>query len=205
MKKYRPHCAGFIVVYILAVLCVGDAVFTLVQQLRGTADTYLASFSFFSYLIALLAIAYMKLYVSARIEIDSASMRIVCPFYIRVRAGAKRAFFIFRQGDTDIRLIDKRFQLADLEKYGFIDDLGYSRLDASETGAANLLFPVQEVALVMKDGRRYHMNAGYYSGEQLRQMVDQLQSATGIAPTGALRDPVAAKAEIKAKKNSKKR
>lgn len=209
MKKYRPFTSGFIVIYVLGVLCIGDALITLINQLRGTINEYTSSFALFSYLIAVLAVLYIKMYASTRIEINNESMRIVCPFYIRPKEGTKRAMFIYRQGDTDIKLINKRFMLADLEKYGFIEDLGYNRLDASAVTATSPLFPVQEVALVMKDGKRYHMNAGFYTGEQMKQMVDQIQSITGIAPTGGLADPVAAKAKLKEekkkKKNSKKR
>ena len=186
MKKFRPYKAGFIVIYVLSVLCISDALITLVRQARGTANEYLQSFSLFSYLIAVLAVLYVKMYAATRIELDGKSMRIVCPFYIKPAAGTKRAMFVYRQGENDIKLVDKKFALADLLKYGYVEDMGYSTLDKSNAGPKNKLFPVHEMALVMKDGKRYHVNAGFYSPKQLKEIVDQLVSVTGVHPTGAL-------------------
>ena len=42
------------------------------------------------------------------------------------------------------------------------------------------------MALVMKDGKRYHVNAGFYNPKQLKEIVDQLVENTGVHPTGAL-------------------
>ena len=213
MKKYRPYRAGFIVIYILGVLCMSDAIITLIKQFTGTLNEYMSSFSLFSYLIALLAFFYVKMYVVTRVEIDSTSMHIVNPVYIKPQPGAKRASFIYRQGENDIKLLDKRFQLADLEKFGYIEDLGYDKLDRSGATETTALFPVHEVALVMKDGKRYHWNAANYSWKQLQQIVPQIEQASGVQATGKLADVKTyteeivrqMKAEQKAaKKNEKK-
>ena len=42
------------------------------------------------------------------------------------------------------------------------------------------------MALVMKDGKRYHMNAANYSTKQLKEIVEKIQSASGLAPEGKL-------------------
>ena len=186
MKKYRPYRAGFIVIYVLGVLCISDAIYTLISQATGTANEYMASFSLFSYLIAVLAILYVKLYIVTRIEINDKTLHFVNPVYIKPAPGAKRAMFIYRQGDTDIKQVDKRVPLAELEKYGYIEDLGYAQLDKSNAGPNNKLFPVHEIALVLKDGKRYHVNGGFYSEKQLRAIVEQLHAATGLRPEGKL-------------------
>lgn len=186
MKKFRPYKPGYIVLYALCVLCVGDAAFSLISQARGTANEYMQSFSMFSYLIAILAVLYLKIYISARVEITDKTFRFVNPVYIKPAPGAKRAMFIYRQGETDIKVVDKKFNFADLEKYGYIEDLGYAVLDKSGTGEKNKLFPLHEIALVMQDGKRYHMNGGNYSDKQLREIVGLIQKATGIAPEGKL-------------------
>ena len=188
MKKYRPYRAGFIVIYILGVLCMSDAIITLIKQFTGTLNEYMSSFSLFSYLIALLAFFYVKMYVVTRVEIDSTSMHIVNPVYIKPQPGAKRASFIYRQGENDIKVMNKRFQLADLEKFGYIDDLGYDKLDRSGAGENNALFPVHEVALVMKDGKRYHWNAANYNWKQLQQIIPQIERGSGVKATGKLAD-----------------
>ena len=198
MKKYRPYKAGFIVMYVLGVLCVGSAVRDLIQQINGTLNEYMQSFSLFSYLIAILAVMYVYMYISTRIEIDGKTFHFVCPFFIKPAEGAKRAMFIFRQGGNDFKLVNKRFALADLMKYGYIEDLGYKTLDQSGAGEKNKLFPVHEMALVMKDGKRYHVNAGYYSKKQLTAIVGQIVDATGIYPTGALAAYTGVKAAPKA-------
>ena len=213
MKRYRPYRAGYIVIYILGVLCMSDAIITLIKQFTGTLNEYMSSFSMFSYLIALLAFFYVKIYIVTRVEIDDTTMHIVNSVYIKPQPGAKRASFIYRQGENDIKVMNKRFQLADLEKFGYIDDLGYDKLDRSGAGENNALFPVHEVALVMKDGKRYHWNAANYSWKQLQQIVPQIEQASGVQATGKLADVKTyteeivrqMKAEQKAaKKNEKK-
>ena len=186
MKRYRPYRAGYIVIYILGVLCMSDAIITLIKQFTGTLNEYMSSFSMFSYLIALLAFFYVKIYIVTRVEIDDTTMHIVNSVYIKPQPGAKRASFIYRQGENDIKVMNKRFQLADLEKFGYIDDLGYDKLDRSGAGENNALFPVHEVALVMKDGKRYHWNAANYNWKQLQQIVPQIEQASGVQATGKL-------------------
>lgn len=188
MKKFRPYCAGFIVLYALCALCIGDSVYSLVSQARGTANEYMSSFSLFSYLIAAMAIVYVRLYAQSKVVVGEKTMLVANPVYIKPQAGEKRAMFLFRQGETDIKLMNKTFNLADLAKYGYIEDLNYSRLDASGVGEKNKLFPVHEIALVMQDGKRYHMNGGYYTAKQLKAMFQKVQTVTGIAPTGKLAD-----------------
>ena len=196
MKRYRPYRAGFIVIYILGLLCISDAIVTLVRQMTGTLNEYMSSFSLFSYLIALLAVFYVKMYVVTRVEIDSTSMHIVNPVYIKPQPGAKRASFIYRQGENDIKLLNKRFQLGELEKFGYIEDLGYDKLDRSGAGENNALFPVHEVALVMNDGRRYHWNAANYNWKQLQQIVGQIQQISGVEASGKLADVLTYNEEI---------
>ncbi len=186
MKKFRPYKAGFIVLYVLGFLCISDAVYSLVTSILGTANEYMASFSMFSYLIAALAILYIRMYARTQVAIDGKTMRIVFPVYIQPKPGERRAMFLFRQGSTDLKLVDKRFPLAELEKYGFIEDLGYAQLDKSGSDEKNKFFPIHEIALVMKDGKRYHMNGGFYSPKQLTGIVDAIKAATGLAPEGKL-------------------
>lgn len=186
MKKFRPYKAGYIVLYALGVACVGDAVVSIVSSLRGTQNEMLASMSMFTYLLAILAIFYVKMYVTTKVVINGSKFRFVNTAYIKPAEGAKRASFIYRQGENDIRRIDKTFNMEELERYGFIEDLGYSKLDRSGAGEGNALFPVHEVAFVMQDGKRYHFNAGNYSFKQLREMVTLIQSASHIAPEGKL-------------------
>ena len=188
MKKFRPYRAGYIVLYILGVLCVSDAAVTLFKQLTGTMNEYMSSFSLFSYLIALLAFFYIKTYAVTRVELGAQVMHIVNTVYIKPQPGQKRASFIYRQGENDIKLLDKRFQLSDLEKFGYIEDLGYDKLDRSGATETTALFPVHEVALVMKDGKRYHWNAANYNWKQLQQIVPQIEQASGVQATGKLAD-----------------
>ena len=204
MKKFRPYKAGFIVLYVLAALCVGDAVYSIINQVRGTANEMMQSFSMFSYLIAILALFYVKLYVGTRIAIDDKTMQIVFPVYIKPAAGAKRASFIYRQGENDLKIVNKKFNLADIEKFGYVEDLGYKKLDNSGAKEDNALFPVHEVALVMKDGKRYHVNAGHYSVKQLKEIVSLIEKGSGVKAEGKLADVEKAEADrIAAKKNAK--
>lgn len=186
MKKFRPYKAGYIVLYVLALLCISDAVFSLISQLRGTQNEMLASMSLFTYLLGILAVIYVMMYVSTRVEITEKTFRFVNAAYIKPPEGTKRAMFIYRQGENDIKKIDKKFNFEDLERYGFIEDLGYKQLDRSGAKPNNALFPVREIALVMKEGKRYQMNAGNYSFKQLKEMVTAIQTYSGVAPEGSL-------------------
>ena len=205
MKKFRPYQPGFIVLYILGILCVGDAVHALVSQIMGTANDYIQSFSMFSYLIAVLAAVYVKMYASTRVEINDHVLHFVNPVYIKPAEGAKRASFVFRTGENDIRKIDKKVPLAELEKYGYIEDLGYDLLDRSGAGETNKLFPVHEIALVMKDGKRYHFNGGFYSVSQLKEMNALIEKATGLKPEGKLSNPTKPVKQPKEKKKKGKK
>ena len=204
MKKFRPYQPGFIVLYALALLCLGDAIYAAYGQISGTANEYIQSFSLFSYLIAALAFVYVKMYASTKVEINDKIFHFVNPVYIRPQAGAKRASFIFRQGDTDIKKVDKRVPLMELERYGYIEDLGYNPLDCSGVSESNKLFPVHEIALVMKDGKRYHFNGGFYSVEQLKEMTALIEKATGLKPEGKLINPTKPVKPSKDKKKGKK-
>ena len=204
MKKFRPYKAGFIVLYALAVLCVSDAIYSAIKQINGTAPEMMQSMGMFSYLIAILALFYVKTYISTRIVIDDKTMQIVFPVYIKPAAGAKRANFLYRQGENDLKVVNKKFNLADIEKFGYVEDLGYKKLDNSGTTENNALFPVHEVALVMKDGKRYHVNAGHYSVKQLKEIVALIEKGSGVKAEGKLADVEKAEADrIAAKKNAK--
>ena len=190
MKKYRPYKAGFIVLYALGILCIGQSAYEIIAQARGTANPFMYSMTVWGVLIAVLAIMYIRMYIVTRVEIDGRHMRVVYPVYFKPQPDQKRAFFLYRQGENDLKLVNKRFALADLEKYGYIEDLGYAQLDRSEAGPNNKLFPVHEIALVMKDGKRYHMNGGFYNPKQLAGMIEQIHAATGLVPEGKLADLV---------------
>lgn len=205
MKKFRPYKAGFIVLYILGALCLSDAIYSAISQITGTANEYMQSFSLFSYLIALLAVFYVKMYAGTKIVIDDKTMQIVFPVYIKPAEGAKRASFIYRQGENDLKIVNKKFKLEDIEKFGYVEDLGYKNLDNSGATADNALFAVHEVALVMKDGKRYHVNAGHYSVKQMKEIVEMIEKGSGVRAEGKLSDVEKAEADrIAAKKNKKK-
>ena len=191
MKRYRPYCAGYIVLYILILIAVVDAVHTLYGQLTGTINEMMASFSFFSYLIAAMGLCFGWLYIRAQVCIDEKNLRIAFPACIRPPEGAPRAMIVYRQGPNDLKLIDKTFPLASIERYGYVEDLGYSPVDTSGAGEKSPLFPVHEVCFLTSDNKRYHMNAAIYSKSQRSDMFTRIQKATGIAPEGKLKNEIA--------------
>ena len=185
MKRYRPYCAGYIVLYVLAVLCLGDAVYTAVRQARGVNDL-MTSFSFFSYLILAMAACYTWHYARAKVVIDGTKLRFAFPANVRVKPGEQRAIFLFRQGDLDMKFIDKTIDLKKLVSYGYVEDMGYEPIDKSGAGEKNKLFPVHEVALITNENKRYHMNAGVYSARQQREIFSQVRDISGVEPQGKL-------------------
>lgn len=190
MKRFRPYCAGYILLYILTLLATADMCYTTYTQVTGTANQYMASFSFFSYIIFALAICYTWKYARAQVVIDGKKLRMAFPANIRPKEGQPRAMFLFRQGELDLTFIDKTLDLGRLTRYGYVEDLGYERIDRSQAGENNKLFPVHEVALITDENKRYHMNAGIYSAKQRREMFALIRDISGVQPEGKLKEQI---------------
>lgn len=188
MKTYRPHCSGFIMLYILVLISLADACWSLYGQVTGTGNEFMQSFSFFSYLIAAMGVCYCWVYIRAKVVIDDKHLRIAFPANIKPADSNKRAMFIYRQGPNDLKLIDKTIALDNIERYGYVEDLGYSRVDQTGADAKSPLFPVHEVCFLTKDGKRYHMNAAIYSKKQLKAIFTDIQNGSGVAPEGSLKE-----------------
>ena len=186
MKRYRPFAPGFIVLYVLTLLTLGDVIYTIVRQVKGVNNDLMGSFSFFSYLIFAMACCYTWMYVRAEVVIDGRKMRMAFPANIRPKQGQPRAMFIYRQGDLDLKFIDKTIDLTKLVSYGYVEDLGYEPIDKSGAGEKNKLFPVHEVALITNENKRYHLNAAVYSARQQREIIAQIRDISGIEPQGKL-------------------
>ena len=186
MKRFRPYCGGFILLYVLTLLCFGDVVFTIIRQARGVNDA-MSGFSFFSYIIFALALCYCWMYVRAQVAIDGKTLRMAWPANVRPKQGEGRAMIIYRQGDLDLKFIDKTIRLDTLTRYGYVEDLGYERIDRSSSTEKTKLFPVHEVAFITSDNKRYHLNAGIFSPKQQKEMFTLIRDASGVEPEGKLR------------------
>lgn len=186
MKRYRPHSPGFIVLYVLTLLSLADVVYTTIRQVRGLNNDLMGGFSFFSYLVFAMACCYTWQYARAQVVIDGTKMRVAFPANIRPREGQPRAMIIFRQGDLDLKFIDKTIDLKLVTRYGYVEDLGYERLDQSQSGEKSKLFPVHEVAFITSENKRYHMNAGFYSDKQKKEIFTQVRDISGVEPEGKL-------------------
>lgn len=188
MKTYRSHCPGFILLYVLVCISLLDAGYTLYGQITGTGNEYLQSFSFFSYIIAAMGLCYAWVYVRAKVCIDDKNLRLAFPANIKPTDSSKRAMFIYRQGPNDLKLVDKTFPLASIERYGYVEDLGFSRVDQTGADEKSKLFPVHEVCFLTGDGKRYHLNAAIFSKKQQKAIFSDIKAATGIAPEGKLNE-----------------
>ena len=191
MKTYRPYCAGFIVLYVLIGISCLDTAYTLYGQLSDTGNSYMQSFSFFSYIITAMALCYGWMYVRAKVVIDDKHLRIAYPANIKPADSTKRAMIVYRQGPNDLKLIDKTIALDAIERYGYVEDLGFSRIDQTGADEKSPLFPVHEVCFLTREGKRYHMNAAIYSKKQQKAIFTDIQTATGIAPEGHLKEVLA--------------
>ena len=188
MKRYRPYCAGYIVLYVLTLLSVADVAYTLYRQTKGINNDLMGSLSFFSYFVFFLAVCYTWQYVRAQVCFDGKKMRVAFPANIRPKQGQARAMILYRQGDLDLKFIDKTIDLRLVTRYAYARDLGYEPIDQSRGGETNKLFPVKEVAIITSDNKRYHMNLGIYSARQRREIIEQMRAVTGIEPEGSLRE-----------------
>ena len=186
MKTYRSHCPGFILLYVLVGLSLVDAGYSLYGQITGTGNEYMQSFSFFSYIIAAMGLCYAWVYVRAKVCIDDKNLRLAFPANVKPVDSSKRAMIIYRQGPNDLKLIDKTIALDNIERYGYVEDLGYSRVDQTGANEKSKLFPVHEVCFLTKDGKRYHLNAAIFSKKQQKAIFSDIRSATGIEPEGSL-------------------
>ena len=177
MKRYRPYCAGYIVLYVLTLLCLGDVIFTVVRQANGTMNEMMGGFAFFSYVIFALAVAYTWQYIRAEVAIDGKKLHIAYPAKVRPREGQPRAMILYRQGELDLKFIDKTIDLSRLTRYGYVEDLGYERIDRTQADEKSRLFPVHEVAFITDDNKRYHLNAAIFSDRQQREIFQQIRDS----------------------------
>lgn len=190
MKRYRPYCAGYIVLYVLTLMAFADMTYTLIGQIRGTLNEYMGTFSFFSYIIFAMAMCYTWQYIRAQVVIDGSKLRIAFPANVRPREGEPRAMIIYRQGDLDLKFIDKTIDLGKLVRYGYVEDLGYERIDRSQGGENSKLFPVHEVAFITSENKRYHLNAGIFSDKQRLDMFRTIRDTSGVEPEGKLKTEI---------------
>lgn len=190
MKRFRPYCAGYIVLYVLVFISFLDTIYTTYRQIKGIQDA-MASFSFFAYIVLALALCYLWMYARSQVCFDGGKMRMAFPISRAPKEGEGRAMFIFRQGATDIRFVDKTLRLDAVTRYGYVEDLGYQPIDASQAGPNNKLFPVHEVAFITSENKRYHMNAAIYSKKQRREIFALVQAGSGVAPEGKLAEELA--------------
>ena len=186
MKKFRPYCSGFIVLYVLIGLSLVDAGYSLYGQITGNINQFMGSFSLFSYLIAAMGLCYGYVYVRAQVCIDEKHLRIAFPAYIQPTDPSARAMIVYRQGPNDLKLIDKTIALNTIERYGYVEDLGFSNVDRTGAGEKAPLFPVHEVCFLTSDGKRYHMNAAHYSKKQQKEIFTLIRDRSGVAPEGSL-------------------
>ena len=192
MKKFRPHNAGYIVVYVVVILAILESLWTIytmfLQAQNPQENTLMDSFFIWTLLILPVAVIFGNRYRQTVVEISSTHMRIVRPVLITPKPGEARASFLFRQGEYDNVLIRRSFELSQLAKYGYIEAFGLRPEDKSGAKENAKLFPLHEVAFVMQDGRNCRMNAAIYNAQQLKGIVTSIRDATGIEPTGALAD-----------------
>ena len=132
------------------------------------------------------ALCYLWMYGRSQVAIDGQRVRVAFPVNRRPREGESRAMFIYRQGETDTRFVDKTFRLDAITRYGYVEDLGYERIDEGGAGENNKLFPVHEVAFITSENKRYHMNAGFYSDKQKKEIFTQVRDISGVEPEGKL-------------------
>lgn len=188
MKRYRPYCPGYIVLYVLTLLSFSDVVYTSYRQLKGLNNDYMSSFSFFAYFVFFMALCYVWQYARAQVCFNGNKMRVAFPINIRPKQGQPRAMIIYRQGDLDMKFVDKTIDLKLVTRYGYVEDLGYEKLDQSRGGDKSKLFPVKEVAFITSENKRYHMNAGIYSARQQKEIFTRIREITGIEPEGKLKE-----------------
>ena len=185
MKRFRPYCAGHIVLYVLTLISLVDTGVTIYRQINGINDA-MTSFSIFAYVVSAMAVCYTWMYIRSQFAIDEKTLRMANPANIAPREGEARAMFLFRQGGSDIRFIDKTIRLDTITSYGYVEDLGYKQIDTSQAGENNKLFPIHEVAFITSENKRYHMNAAIYTKKQRREMFALVRQRSGVAPTGRL-------------------
>ena len=186
MKRFRPCCAGYILLYVLTLVSLVDTGHTLYCQIKGIQNA-LTSFYLFSYIISIMALCYVWLYARAQVAVGEADLRLAFPASIAPREGEPRPMFLYRQGSTDLRFIDKTLRLDTVTAYGYVEDMGYKPIDASQAGPNNKLFPVHEVAFITSENKRYHLNAAIFSKKQRREMFSLIRQRTGVVPTGSLK------------------
>ena len=192
LKTYRPLTSGFIVLYALTLLCASDTVYTIYGQATGTLNEYMQSFSFFSYLILAMALGYVWMYVRAKVVFRDKTVRFAFPAYVRPKQGESRAMILYRQGDCDLKFIDKTVEMDKLVRWGYVEDLGYERIDKSSVTEKSPLLPVHEVAFITNENKRYHWNCLHYGKKPRREILARIAEISGVQPEGKLAEELKA-------------
>ena len=104
------------------------------------------------------------------------------------RAGSEDRDAVYLAGEDWFSecFVDKTLRLDAITRYGYVEDLGYKQIDASQASERNKLFPVHEVAFITDDNKRYHMNAAIYSRPQRKEIFTLVRQRSGVDPTGRL-------------------
>ncbi|MEG2858828.1 MAG: hypothetical protein RSA12_02905 [Clostridia bacterium] len=189
MKTFRPYNAGYLIIYILTLISFADVSYTIITYDPNAAQSLMNSFALWSFLILIAAVVFANHYFKTRVTVGSDYLHIVRPVYVQPKPGEKRVNFLFRQDTLDNVIMETRLQLPLLEKYGYIEDLGFKSQDKGGATQKNKLFPLHEVAFVLGDGTNYRLNAAVYSKKQLASLISLIKEKTGIAPTGSLANP----------------
>lgn len=191
MKTYRPRSSGFIVIYVIAFLSLLDVGYTLYTTITGANTGMMGSFSYFAYMIAAVAWCYTWMYGSSRVELREETLHMVYPAMVSAPEKGPRAMILFRQGDLDMRRIDKTFRYDQVVRWGYQQDLKVSRLDKSQAHAKSPLLPVHEVAFLTADGKRYHLNVGLFTKKQRAELLPAIAERMPLPPEGDLKDELA--------------
>ena len=194
MKKFRPLNAGYILTYAVVALCIIQGIWIIISMIlrQNAQNSATGMLDMWSLILVPIAVVYGYHYIQTVVELSSTHMRIVRPAQIIPKPGQQRASFLFRQGTSDNVLIRRKFELAQLAKYGYIEEFGLQSEDKSGAKTDSRFFPVHEVAFIMQDGRNCRMNAAIYKPAQLKEMFTFLREATGIEPTGKLAEVLSA-------------
>ncbi len=95
---------------------------------------------------------------------------------------------LFSRNGQIQRIVTETVDLNEIKQYGLTKDLGMDYVEAVPPMPRNDLYLCQEIVFIMENNDIKSLNGRPYTKKSIRKLRDHILQATGIEPTGSLRE-----------------
>ena len=177
MIRIRPINLGYLLIYLIAAF-----IFVL------TLLIMIYSQDVFSIICGILCSTLFSIFVyyysREHVQLSAEKITVVACVWLKREGKSQAIPILFTQGKLEQRIVKSEFRLSDLDKYGYIHDLGLRQKEYSPSGG----YIVREVAFVLKDGIDCRLNIEHYTKNQVKKLLTYVYESTSILPQGKLNE-----------------